>query len=108
MSAKPRKPPTRLIPKIKKEQIVRERNIPIPEEKPSNRSVFPFHELKPGDSFSFPALHEAAHAQRQLASVTLSARGYAKSYRPLANFLARIDGAVIRVWRTADTPEPVA
>ena len=98
----------KIIPRIHKSQIVRERNIPIPPETPSGRSTFPFHELEPGDSFSFPALHEAAHAQRQLNSVVLSARGYARTYRPKTNFIARIDGAVIRVWRTADTPEPVA
>ena len=105
MSTKPRKPSIPIIPRVKRDQIVREHNIPIPEEEPSNRSVFPFHELETGDSFSFPALHESSHRQRQLSSVIISARNYAKSYRPKTNFVARIDGSVIRVWRIDDTKE---
>jgi hypothetical protein len=105
MSTKSRKPSRPIISRIKREQIVRERNIPIPEEIPTKRSVFPFHELEPGDSFSFPALHDSSHAQRQLSSVILSSRQYAKNYEPQAKFIARLDGSVIRVWRTANNPE---
>lgn len=99
---KERKPSIPVITRIDKSKIEIESGIPIPEEVRQVRSVYPFEKLEPGQSFSFPTLHKADHIKRQLSSVVLSSRSYIRKYNPNANFVARIDGALIRVWRTED------
>lgn len=102
MKTKERKPSIPVITRIDRNKIEIESGIPIPKKPQENRMVYPFEKLEPGQSFSFPTLHKADHIKRQLSSVVLSARNYVRKYNPSANFVARIDGSLIRVWRTED------
>ena len=92
--------------RISRSSIKVEKNKPLPSDVDdgSGRSVYPFADLKVGQSFSFPYASKLKQAMYN--AVMASIRPYMIK-NPRQRFVARIieNEGVIRVWRLKDLPK---
>lgn len=104
-NVKTRKPP---VYAVDFRRIKLESNIPIPEDGEclgrgtGRRKLYPLHELKVGESFSFP--HDPSHESKQWTSIHSAIRTHQK-LDPRSNFVVRIirKEGVVRCWRVKNS-----
>jgi hypothetical protein len=71
-----------------------EKGVPVPPKKGPHECMYPFADMKPGDSFAIP------HGGKKylMQSIAQSARKWAKNNAPGAKFTCRTEGENVRIW----------